>query len=206
MNQEATFRIVLVVGFLAVVCIMLPYRLKSQATREKLDRRQEGLFILATLRPVGLMVWLGVIAYMVNPAWMAWSSIALPAWLRWSGAGGLALATVFLTWTLSSLGTNLTDTVVTRRAHTLVTHGPYRWVRHPFYDSVAVLILAISLAAANWFLLVTGCAFMFLAVLRTGTEEEKLVARFGDAYRVYMVQTGRFVPKGRGNSGAGPTA
>jgi len=198
-SQDATFRTVLVVGILAVIPIILYHRLKSQATGEKLDRRQEGLFILATLRPVGLMLWLGVIAYMVNPAWMAWSSVPLPAWLRWTGVGVFAITTALLTWTLRSLGRNLTDTVVTRRAHTLVTHGPYRWVRHPFYDSAALLLLAISLTAANWFLLLTGCVVVLLIVVRTRTEEEKLLARFGDAYRSYMMRTGRFVPRRRAN-------
>ena len=106
-----------------------------------------------------------------------------------------AIAAGLLTWTLHGLGTNLTDTVVTRRAHTLVTHGPYRWVQHPFYDSMALLILANSLIAANWFFLLTGSVVLFLIVVRTRTEEEKLLARFGDSYRVYMDRTGRFLPK-----------
>jgi protein-S-isoprenylcysteine O-methyltransferase Ste14 len=197
MSQDATFRTVLVVGILTVISITLYHRLKSQATGEKLDRRQEGLFILAAARPVGFMLWLGAIAYMVNPAWMVWSSVPLPAWLRWTGVGVCGIATALLTWTLRSLGTNLTDTVVTRRAHTLVTHGPYRRVRHPFYDSIGLLILAISLMAANWFLLLTGCVFFCLVVFRTRTEEEKLLARFGDAYRAYMTQTGRFMPRSK---------
>ncbi|MGH9350377.1 MAG: isoprenylcysteine carboxylmethyltransferase family protein [Vicinamibacterales bacterium] len=195
MNQDATFRPVLVVGFLAVVLITLYHRLNSWASGEKLDRRQEGLFILTTLRPVGLLLWLAVIAYMVNPAWMAWSSIPLPTWLRWTGVGGCVIAAGLLTWTLRGLGTNLTDTVVTRRVHTLVTHGPYHWVRHPFYDSLAVLILAIALIAANWFMLLTGSIVLLLLIVRTRTEEEKLLARFGDAYRVYMSETGRFLPR-----------
>ena len=199
MGSDATFRLVLIVGFPAVVLVLLYHRIKSWASGEKLDRRQEGLFILATLRPVGLMLWLGVIAYMVNPAWMAWSSVPLPAWLRWTGVGVFATATALLTWTLCGLGTNLTDTVVTRRAHTLVTHGPYRFVRHPFYDSTALLILAIALTAANWFLLLTGCVVLCLLVVRTRTEEEKLMARFGDAYGAYMMRTGRFVPRSRAN-------
>lgn len=140
MNQEVTFRAVLGVGFLAVLIVTLYHRLRSWASKEELDRQQEGLFILATLRPVGLLLWLGVIAYMVNPAWMAWSSVSLPAWLRWTGVGLFAIGVGLLTWTLRRLGTNLTDTVVTRRAHTLVTHGPYHWVRHPFYDAMALLI------------------------------------------------------------------
>jgi protein-S-isoprenylcysteine O-methyltransferase Ste14 len=194
MNQDQTFRTVLLIGFLVVLPVAFYYRLKSQATGEKLDRWQEGLFMLATLRPAGLVFWLGVIAYMVNPSRMAWSSVPLPAWVRWTGVGMFALAGGLLFWTFRSLGSNLTDTVVTRREHTLVTHGPYRWVRHPFYDCAALLIVAISLVVSNWFLLLTGGLVVVLLVVRTRTEEERLLARFGDAYRSYRERTGRFLP------------
>jgi protein-S-isoprenylcysteine O-methyltransferase Ste14 len=194
MNHDQTFSTVLLIGFLVVLPIAAYYRLKSQATGEKLDRWQEGLFMLATLRPAGLALWLGLIAYMINPSWMAWSSVPLPTWLRWTGVGIFALAGGLLFWTFRSLGSNLTDTVVTRRAHTLVTHGPYRWVRHPFYDCAALLVVATSLVASNWFLMMTGGLVLVLLVVRTRTEEEKLLARFGDAYRRYSERTGRFLP------------
>jgi protein-S-isoprenylcysteine O-methyltransferase Ste14 len=195
MNQDQTFRVVLIVFSLLLFPITVYHRLKSQATREKLDRRQEGVFILFTLRPVGITHMLGLLAYMVNPSWMAWSSLPLPEWLRWLGVGLGATAGGLLIWTLRSLGTNLTDTVVTRRKHTLVTKGPYRWVRHPFYDSVALCLLANSLAAANGFLFLTGVLVMVLIVLRTRREEEKLLARFDDAYQAYRKRTGRFFPR-----------
>jgi protein-S-isoprenylcysteine O-methyltransferase Ste14 len=194
MNQDQIFRSVLIVCCLVVLPIGVYHRLKSQATGEKLDRRQEGLFILATLRPVGLAFWLGLVAFMVNPSRMAWSSVPLPAWLRWSGVATLVLACGLLFWTFRSLGSNLTDTVVTRREHTLVMHGPYRWVRHPFYDSAALLVVASFLVTSSWFLLVTGGLVLVLLVVRTRTEEEKLLARFGDAYRRYKERTGRFLP------------
>lgn len=194
MNQDATFRMALIISFLAVFSVTLYHRIKA-ATQERLDRRQEGLFILATLRPAALIFWLGVFAYMIDPAWMAWSSVSLPVWLRWTGVSISATATALLGWTLRSLGTNLTDTVVTRQSHTMVTRGPYQWIRHPFYVSVALLIVAISLTTANWFLLLTGVVVVGLLVVRTRTEEEKLVARFDEAYRMYMLQTGRFLPR-----------
>jgi protein-S-isoprenylcysteine O-methyltransferase Ste14 len=195
MNHDQPFRAVLIVVFLVVIPIGIYHRLKSQATREKLDRRQEGLFILATLRPVGIVFWLELIAWMVDPSWMAWSSLSLPAWLRWTGVGLIAIACGLLVWTFLSLGKNLTDTVVTRQTHTLVIHGPYRWVRHPFYDSAALLALALSLITANWLFFVTGVVLFCLLVIRTPTEEENLVARFGDSYRAYMERTGRFLPR-----------
>ena len=195
MDHDQTFRLILIVGFLILFPIALYYRIKSQASGEKLDRRQEGLFILFTLRPVGISSMLGVIAFMVNPAWMGWSSVDLPAWMRWTGVGLGAFAGGLLVWTFRSLGKNLTDTVVTRKTHSLVKAGPYRWVRHPFYDSTALFVLANSLVAANWFILLAGGLLVVLMVIRTQKEEENLLARFGDAYQTYMEQTGRFLPR-----------
>jgi protein-S-isoprenylcysteine O-methyltransferase Ste14 len=136
-----------------------------------------------------------MIAYLVNPGSMKWSSIALPDQVRWTGAvlgvigGGLTI------WTFRSLGKNLTDTVVTRKAHTLVTSGPYRWVRHPFYLSGALLVIAGSLITANWFPALAGSIAIALLVIRTDKEEANLIARFGEDYREYMNRTGRFVPR-----------
>ena len=195
MEYEQTFRFILILGFAAIVPIGAYHRVKSQATGEKLDRRQEGIFILVTLRPIGLASMLGLVTYMINPALMAWSSVALPSWLRWAGVvlgipGGLLLVVTFRT-----LGKNLTDTVVTRAEHTLVTRGPYRWVRHPFYLATALAVVANSLVTANWFLALTGGILFGLLVLRTRTEEEKLIERFGEDYNEYMKRTGRFLPR-----------
>lgn len=198
MTQENAFRAALGVGFLLVLIVTGYHRIRSWASKEVLDRREEGIFILATLRPAGMLLWLGVIAYLANPAWMRWSSVALPAWLRWAGFVVFGLGLALLTWTLRGLGTNLTDTVVTRRAHTLVTEGPYRWVRHPFYDAMALLIAGIALIAANWFMLLTGAVVFSLLALRSRTEEAHLLARFGESYRDYRERTGRFVPRLRG--------
>ena len=97
--------------------------------------------------------------------------------------------------TFRTLGKNLTDTVVTRTEHTLVTRGPYRWVRHPFYLATALAVVANSLVTANWFLALTGGISFGLLVLRTRIEEEKLIERFGEDYNEYMKRTGRFLPR-----------
>jgi len=195
MEYEQTLRYILILGFAIIVPIGAYHRIKSQATGEKLDRRQEGIFILVTLRPIAIAGMVGLVTYMINPASMAWSSVALPNWLRWTGVvlgitGGLLLVVTFRT-----LGKNLTDTVVTRAAHTLVTRGPYRWVRHPFYLAAALAFVANSLVTANWFLALTGGITCGLLLLRTRIEEEKLVERFGEDYREYMKRTGRFLPR-----------
>jgi protein-S-isoprenylcysteine O-methyltransferase Ste14 len=155
------------------------------------------VFILATLRPIALLFFASLLVYLVNPARMAWSAVALPVWVRWSGLATIAAAGALLFWTLHRLGPNLTDTVVTRKTHTLVVTGPYRWVRHPFYDGVALLLVAISLVAANWVLLVTGVTVFTLLAIRVQREEHRLLARFGNEYREYMARTNRFFPSGR---------
>ena len=194
MSDETTFRLILILGFATVTCVGLNYRIKSY-TGEKLDRRQEGIFVLLGLRLFALAFFAGLIAYMINPAWMAWSSMPLPVWLRWIGVGLAVLGTILKTWTFHTLGENLTDTVVTRQEHSLVTSGPYRWVRHPFYSSFAMDMIAISLLMANWFVLASGAAAFVMIAVRTRTEEEKLLERFGDEYLAYMQKTGRYWPR-----------
>lgn len=195
MGSDQPFRLAL----LAIVALGFPiavfHRLRSHAPREPLDRRQEGWFILLTLRPLGLATWATVIAFLIDPSYMAWSSVPLPAWARWSGVAISATAGGLTTWTLVRLGPNLTDTVVTRREHNLVTRGPYRFVRHPFYDAAALFVVGIALLAANWLVFAAGAAVVALLVRRTRIEETNLLARFGAPYQHYLDRTGRFLPK-----------
>lgn len=194
MNNEWMFRVVLVVGLLTILAVALPHRLRAR-TEERLDRRQEGLALAITLRLVGLGYWLGLLCYIIRPEWMAWGAVPLPAALRWTGAPLVVAATCWIGWTLHHLGPNLTDTVVTRQRHTLITSGPYRFMRHPFYASAGLFFPANSLLAANVFLLVIGGICFGLLIHRTGREEANLLARFGDEYRRYQERTGRILPK-----------
>ena len=196
MEYDNIFRVILILGFAAVFPVGVYHRLKAHlASREKLNRRAEGLFILATLRPIALVGMAALLAYMINPAWMSWSSYDLPIEIRWLGVGLGVIGGTLLISAFRSLGTNLTDTVVTRTRHTLVTSGPYRWVRHPFYVAFALAVAANAVVTANWFLALTGVVSVVLIAIRTRTEEEKLIERFGDEYRGYMARTGRFIPR-----------
>jgi len=173
---------------------MVFHRLKAR-TGEKLDRRQEGLFSLVALRLVALAGMIALMAYFENSANLAFSAVPLPDWLRWAGVGVGCMTLYLLFWTLQSLGKNLTDTVVTRTHHTLVTTGPYRWIRHPFYTCAASVALAVSLVSANAFFLLTGGLIFLLLALRTHAEEANLLSRFGEDYRKYIDRTGRFFPR-----------
>ena len=198
MTDESIFRSLVILSLVLTLPIGLYHRIRSQATREKLARKEEGIFIMIGLRLCGLVALIALVAYLVNPSWMGWAYLPLPTWLRWIG-GCLAVFALpsLLFWTFHSLGKNLTDTVVTRREHTLITHGPYRWVRHPFYDVVLLWILSMSLLIANWLMALLGFSAFAMMVYRTRIEEEKLIERFGDEYRNYISRTGKFLPQFR---------
>jgi len=193
-------RLILLAGFAILMPIGVYHRLRSH-TDERLDRRQEGWLILLSLRPLALAFIAGLVAFLIEPRWMAWASWDLPDWVRWSSVGLGIVSGGLLVWTFRSLGHNLTDTVVTRRDATLVTQGPYRWVRHPFYLAFGMAVIANSMITANGFLAITGSLAFLAMVARTSIEERKLIDRFGSDYVGYMRRTGRFLPRLR-RSGA----
>lgn len=197
MDHDQAIRVVMIAGMAIILPIAAYHRVKAHATGERLDRRQEGLFIMIALRLTGIAGMVGLLLYLVNPRWMAWSSMHVSVALRWAGVALGIAAGMLVVWTFRSLGKNLTDTVVTRREHTLVMRGPYRWVRHPLYLSVMLSVVANTLAAANWFILLTGALCFALIVARTRREEVFLLARFGDAYADYRRRTGWFFPRFR---------
>lgn len=199
MVDDKTFQLVLILLAAAFAPFALYFRFRS-VTDEKLDRWQEGAFILFGLRLGALPVFASGIAWMIDPQWMDWSSAGLPVWLRWVGAAVVVCSGSLVVWTFRNLGKNLTDTVVTRHNHTLVTTGPYRFVRHPFYLASAAGLVGGSLAIANWFIPLAGSLPIAFLAARTRIEEQKLVERFGIDYQNYMQRVGRFLPR-RSSSG-----
>jgi protein-S-isoprenylcysteine O-methyltransferase Ste14 len=194
MVEENSYRLAVLGLFVAAFPTGLYFRLRSMASGERLDRREEG-WLLVPLRLCGAAFLGGVVAYVINPTWMSWAALPLPAVVRWAGLALCAAALPLMVWVMRSLGKNLTDTVATRRDATLVTHGLYRWVRHPFYGVGFLWFVGLTLLTASGFLAALGAAAFTLLVVRTATEERKLVERFGDAYREYMRRTGRFFPR-----------
>jgi protein-S-isoprenylcysteine O-methyltransferase Ste14 len=195
MHYDDLFRLIILVILVGFLPFALFHRIRSNIGGEKLDRWQEGAFILFGLRLSGLPWFIGCIIWMIDPALMAWSSVPIPLWLRWCGFILVAIWGILFVWTFQTLGKNLTDTVVTRQEHTLVTTGPYRYVRHPFYLSFLIAVIGGSIVTANWYLFLSSLLPFVFLVARTRIEEEKLVERFGDEYRQYMAKTGRFWPR-----------
>ncbi len=77
----------------------------------------------------------------------------------------------------------------------IVTWGPYRAVRHPFYSAFTLALLASLLAAPSVVTVATLVAGLIgLGVTARREERRLLQSRLGDEYRDYMQSTGRFVP------------
>lgn len=195
MLPETPFRIALVVVILLTISVTVYHRLQAGRSGEKVSRKEEGYGFAVILRLAGLALWIATFAYLLFPASVQWASIPLPTWVQWIGGAAGVSCSWLMYWTLSSLGKNLTDTVAIRSKATLVTDGPYRWVRHPFYVSAALLMASVTVLTANWLIGLTSLIVLVLLAVRTPKEEEILIERFGDEYRQYMERTGRYLPR-----------
>jgi protein-S-isoprenylcysteine O-methyltransferase Ste14 len=194
MSSATPFRIALVAVIALTMAVTVYHRIQAASSGERISHKEEGYLFAAVLRLAGLGLWISTFGYLLFPANFSWASMPLPLWLRWSGVVSGLLCSPLMYWTLSSLGKNLTDTVVTRAEATLVTHGPYHGVRHPFYLTAALLMASVTLLTANWLIGVSSTPVLVLLALRTPKEEQMLIERFGQQYRDYMEKTGRFVP------------
>jgi protein-S-isoprenylcysteine O-methyltransferase Ste14 len=193
--MNTMFRWIALAVFGASLAISAYRRRRARQATGTIRRAQEPRGLIAGRLVIALPLFAAVVAYLVNPRWMAWASFGLPSWARWIGAALGVLVVPFSWWVLTSLGSNVSETVLTKERHQLVTAGPYRFVRHPLYLDGIVLFASIGLMAANWFIL------LFAALVVIGVraviipqEEQNLIAAFGDAYRDYRTRTGALLP------------
>ncbi len=199
MNYESIYHWIAVGSLVAAMSVSIYHRSKANRAGDQIDFSGEGKLLLTLRRIFGLALWLSAMAYLINPAWMSWASLPLPAWARWLGAVIMIACVPLIYWVFSSLGKNVTPTVAIRQEHNLVTHGPYRWVRHPLYTVGFLAFAGLSLLSANGFIAAVVLFGMPVIMMRTPIEEAHLIERFGDEYRQYMQRTGRYLPKLKSN-------
>ena len=167
----------------------------SRPESETVKRREENTAsqLAGVLSLIGFVT---VIAHVANPAWMSWADLPFPAWLRWTGVGIAILGFVVLQWAQTTLGKNWSDTPRMLKEQTLITSGPYHFVRHPIYTAFLLILGSTFLISANWMI---GLAWIGMVVLEIASriqfEESLMIEYFGDQYREYMKKTGRLFPK-----------
>jgi protein-S-isoprenylcysteine O-methyltransferase Ste14 len=200
MNTETTFQIVAILLILSGMSISITFRHRAhkagQQSGDKILPRQEEKTFVYWLRSIaGTALILSTLAYLIKPAWVAWAQLPLPPGLRWVGAFIGLIGLPLMYWVFTSLGRNITHTTAIRREHTLVTSGPYRWVRHPLYSTGMLNFMGFSLLTANWFIFLMAMLAFAALLLRTTQEEARLIEKFGAEYRQYMQRSGRFLPR-----------
>ena len=102
-----------------------------------------------------------------------WSS--MPFAFVYVGAILLALAVVMIAWALAvNPYAESTVRIQTDRGQTVVTSGPYRFVRHPMYAGFVPMYLAMPLVWGSVWALVLSVVIILLFVCRTAREDQTL--------------------------------
>jgi protein-S-isoprenylcysteine O-methyltransferase Ste14 len=119
------------------------------------------------------------------------------------GSSGLSVAGLLVMWTglalriwaIAVLGSSFRTTVEVETSQRVVDSGPYRWVRHPSYTGIVLLMAGLGLVYGN------VPALAILLVLPAGVlihrilvEEAVLTEVIGRAYADYAARTKRLVP------------
>ncbi len=155
-----------------------------------------SLFTAETPRDTAL-AWLFVIVQLgllmliaALPAGDDWSVSArlddLGRALEVIGAAGLLLGIVNLGRSATPLPTPIEHGV-------LKVRGLYRWVRHPIYAAIIVLVIGVSIRSASVAVATASLALIAWFVLKARWEEQHLRRRYSD-YDSYAARTPRFVP------------
>jgi protein-S-isoprenylcysteine O-methyltransferase Ste14 len=157
-------------------------------------------------RALNLRWWLTASPFVVAPlALVAGATGVLPALVAGRAAelcgvagtlvAALALALLAATWATHRIPLALWHQE-NDAPRAIVTWGPYRMVRHPFYASFVLLLVASVLVTPNLatlVLLVGGVAV--LGWTARGEEQRLLRSPLGAEYAAYLARTGRFLPR-----------
>lgn len=195
MSTETTCRITLAALVVLMIIESGYYRLRAERQGGHVSLRNDSkwFWLIVALSMVPLMF--GIISFIVNPAAMSFSALPLADSIRLSGIPLGMVALLGTDWMFRHLGHNVTKTSMPREDATLVTTGPYRWIRHPMYSFGMMLFLAFTLLTANWLIGICSVTAFCAIIVRVHREESRLIDKFGDAYRKYKKQTGRFLPR-----------
>ncbi|MFK8023799.1 MAG: isoprenylcysteine carboxylmethyltransferase family protein [Ilumatobacter sp.] len=132
-----------------------------------------------------LLVGLVVIPWprhLANPGWLdGAASVCFWVGLVLGVAAGLVL------------GRSLTATPVPLERAALKTTGPYRFVRHPIYTGVVLIVAGLAIGRESWLALAWGAATIGFFHAKAAWEERRLTERYPD-YSAYAARTPRFVP------------
>jgi protein-S-isoprenylcysteine O-methyltransferase Ste14 len=121
-----------------------------------------------------------------------------PGGLVWPVVAGLVLAAAGIglrAWSIVTLGRFFQYRIRIQPGHQVVTSGPYRYVRHPSYTGMAMVLAGIALASGDvWSLLVVAVLGGAGLAVRIRVEERQLTQALGAEYERFAAGRKRLVP------------
>jgi protein-S-isoprenylcysteine O-methyltransferase Ste14 len=115
-----------------------------------------------------------------------WSPV--PVWLQFVGAIVLLCSfyLLFLTFRENSYLSPVVR-IQEERGHTVVSTGPYQYVRHPMYAAILVFVVGTPLLLGSWYGVLLGLILLILLARRAMLEEGTLRHEL-PGYAAYMAQ------------------
>jgi protein-S-isoprenylcysteine O-methyltransferase Ste14 len=112
----------------------------------------------------------------------------MPSWLQFVGAIVLLCSfyLLFLTFRENSYLSPVVR-IQEERGHTVVSTGPYHYVRHPMYAGILVFVIGTSLLLGSWYGVLLGFIFVVILARRAVLEERTLLKELR-GYAGYMAQ------------------
>lgn len=195
MELDAVFRGGVLIVLLASFGISAFYRSKARTEGGTIERREEGLAVLFLRLAAALPLLVVLLLNVFYPPALSWAHFRSPLYLRIIGLILSGLCIPLLWWVFSSIGRNISETVLIKNEHELVTSGPYARVRHPLYGTALTLLLSISLVFGDWIVLgYTVAGVLAFRLLVIPAEEKRLLEAFGEDYECYQSRTGALLP------------
>lgn len=195
MINELIFRISIALIGATLLGIRIYYTIRWSKSPDATMADTDRTYTKFLAWSLGVLGDLSIAIYIFLPGWIEFAALPISIGLRWLGVVSGIICIPLLYWAHRSLGNEFDYPGVIKEQQTLVTSGPYHWVRHPIYTSYFIWTLAFLLISANWLIGLIWLAFSIAASSHVGLEEEALIEKFGDSYRDYIQQTGRFLPR-----------
>jgi protein-S-isoprenylcysteine O-methyltransferase Ste14 len=101
---------------------------------------------------------------------------------------------LFSFWARAHLGRNWSGEVMVKIGHTLITSGPYRWVRHPIYSGMTLALIGTALASGTLSGFLGLALILFAFLVRVRQEEALMRQTFPADYPAYSQRTARLIP------------
>jgi protein-S-isoprenylcysteine O-methyltransferase Ste14 len=180
-------------AYLALACwALLEVGLRvREAVRGQGGRdRDRGTRVLIAIS-LGAAIAVASVAASVVP------SLRIPVAVRVFGVIVMWLGLATRIWAVAALGGAFRTTVEVDLDQAVVTTGPYKWIRHPSYAGLLLIVAGLGLALGDWPSAAVCLALPLPALAwRIHVEEAELGRVLGEAYRAYQAGTARLIPGG----------